>query len=176
MTQPTPDVLPGPDSPHPPAYGPDDRRPRSTRPGLVPGVLLTATFVAIAVAAALTFVGLPYVVMSPGPATNILGKVDGKPLLSIEGATTYPTSGSLDFTTVSVDGTTTYTTTKASDASALKVGQCVVAVGQADDTGAVTAQRLVVSAPVDGGCSSGFGSFRRPGGAQGDSGAQSGAA
>jgi len=76
----------------------------ATRPGLVPAVLLTATFVAIALAAALTFVGLPYVVMSPGPATNILGKVDGKPLLSVEGATTYPTSGTLDFTTVSVDG------------------------------------------------------------------------
>jgi PDZ domain-containing protein len=42
--------------------------------------------------------------MSPGPATNILGKVDGKPLLSITGAPTYPTSGTLDFTTVSVDG------------------------------------------------------------------------
>jgi PDZ domain-containing protein len=67
-------------------------------------VLLTATFVAIAIAAVLTFVGLPYVVMSPGPATNILGKVDGKPLLSVEGAPTYPTSGTLDFTTVSVDG------------------------------------------------------------------------
>jgi len=79
------------------------RRP-GTRPGLVPAVLLTATFVAIALAAALTFVGLPYVVMSPGPATNILGKVDGKPLLSVEGAPTYPTSGTLDFTTVSVDG------------------------------------------------------------------------
>ena len=102
MSQPTHDVLPGNDDL---AAG---RRPRrrhpSTRPGLLPGVLLTATFVAIAVAAALTFVGLPYVVMSPGPATNILGKVDGKPLLSVDGATTYPTSGTLDFTTVSVDG------------------------------------------------------------------------
>lgn len=80
------------------------RRNRSDRPGLLAGALLTATFAAIALAAALTFVGLPYVVMSPGPATNILGKVDGKPLLSIEGAPTYPTSGTLDFTTVSVDG------------------------------------------------------------------------
>jgi Lon-like protease len=80
------------------------RRSSTTRPGLLPAVLLTATFVAIALAAVLTFVGLPYVVMSPGPATNILGKADGKPLLSIEGAQTYPTSGSLDFTTVSVDG------------------------------------------------------------------------
>jgi len=74
------------------------------RPGVLPAVLLTATFVAIAVAAVLTFVGLPYVVMSPGPATNILGKADGKPLLSVQGATTYPTGGTLDFTTVSVDG------------------------------------------------------------------------
>ena len=102
MSQPTHDVLPGNDDPaarkHP------RRRHPSTRPGLLPAVLLTATFVAIAVAAALTFVGLPYVVMSPGPATNILGKVDGKPLLSVDGATTYPTSGTLDFTTVSVDG------------------------------------------------------------------------
>lgn len=102
MSQPSHDVLPGNDDlaagKHP------RRRHPSTRPGLLPAVLLTATFVAIAVAAALTFVGLPYVVMSPGPATNILGKVDGKPLLSVDGATTYPTSGTLDFTTVSVDG------------------------------------------------------------------------
>jgi len=102
VSQPTHDVLPGNDDP---AAGKHPRRRHpSTRPGLLPAVLLTATFVAIAVAAALTFVGLPYVVMSPGPATNILGKVDGKPLLSVDGATTYPTSGTLDFTTVSVDG------------------------------------------------------------------------
>ncbi len=80
------------------------RRRSALRPGLLPAALLTATFLAIALAAALTFVGLPYVVMSPGPATNILGNIDGKPLLAVEGATTYPTTGRLDFTTVSVDG------------------------------------------------------------------------
>jgi PDZ domain-containing protein len=101
VSQPGPDVLSGGDLDEVRDGG---RRHRSTRPGLLPAALLTATFVAIAVAAALTFVGLPYVVMSPGPATNILGEVDGKPLLSIEGAPSYPTSGSLDFTTVSVDG------------------------------------------------------------------------
>ncbi len=86
-------------------HGSPRRSPRGVgRPGLLPAALLTATFVAIAVAAALTFVGLPFVVMSPGPATNILGTVDGKPLLSVDGATTYPTAGTLDFTTVSVDG------------------------------------------------------------------------
>ncbi|WP_392542842.1 PDZ domain-containing protein [Oryzobacter telluris] len=74
------------------------------RPGLLPGVLLTTTFVAIAVAAVLSFVGLPYAVMSPGPATNILGTSDGKPLLEVKGAQTYPTQGRLDFTTVSVRG------------------------------------------------------------------------
>lgn len=112
MSRPTPEVLPD-GSPHDPrptarhdavATGGRATRRRGTRPGLLPAVLLTVTFVAVAVAAALTFVGLPYVVMMPGPATNILGKVDGKPLLAIEGATTYPTSGTLDFTTVSVNG------------------------------------------------------------------------
>ncbi len=107
MSQPTHDVLHGAGDGG--GGDVDQRRSRrgrnpANRPGLLAGVLLTATFVAIAIAAALTFVGLPYVVMSPGPATNILGKVDGKPLLSIEGAPTDPTSGSLDFTTVSVDG------------------------------------------------------------------------
>jgi PDZ domain-containing protein len=87
--------------------GPDGRGPswgHGRSPGLLPATLLTITFLAIALAAALTFLGLPYVVMSPGPATNVLGEVDGKPLLAVEGATTYPTTGRLDFTTVSVDG------------------------------------------------------------------------
>jgi len=109
VSQPTSGVVGDAGWPDDPEESPDRgarRRGRRhpTRPGVLPAALLTVTFVAIAVAAALTFVGLPYVVMSPGPATNILGKVDGKPLLSIDGATTYPTSGTLDFTTVSVDG------------------------------------------------------------------------
>ncbi|MCA1984006.1 hypothetical protein KSO98_14100 [Nocardioides sp. R-N-C8] len=70
--------------------------------------------------------------------------------------------GTTTDTTVTVDGSTTYTTTKSSDASALKVGQCVVATGQADDTGTVAASQLIVSAPVDGECSVGFG-FGRSG-------------
>jgi Lon-like protease len=94
----------GPDGPPPPDRDPSGWRHRVGRPGTLSAVLLTATFIAIALAAALSFVGLPYVIMSPGPATNILGKVDGKPLLSVDGASTYPTDGTLDFTTVSVDG------------------------------------------------------------------------
>ncbi|NHA66903.1 YlbL family protein [Phycicoccus flavus] len=65
---------------------------------------LTTTFVLVIVAAGLTFVGLPYVVLSPGPATNVLGDVGGKPVLSVSGAKTYPTGGALDFTTVAFDG------------------------------------------------------------------------
>ena len=60
------------------------------RPGRISAALLVGSFLVIAVAAALTFVGLPYVVMSPGPATNILGENDGKPLLTVDGAQTYP--------------------------------------------------------------------------------------
>ena len=68
------------------------------------GGLLTALFVLLIAAGAASFVGLPYVVLSPGPATNVLGEVDGKPVLSISGAKTYPTTGALDFTTVAFDG------------------------------------------------------------------------
>ncbi|MBD3783086.1 MAG: PDZ domain-containing protein [Micrococcales bacterium] len=67
-------------------------------------MLLTGIFLLVVLAAGLTFVGLPYVVLSPGPATNVLGDVDGKPVLSVSGATTYPTQGALDFTTVAFDG------------------------------------------------------------------------
>ncbi len=47
-------------------------------------------------------VPLPYVVLSPGPATDTLGSVKGVPLISISGHATYPTDGELDLTTVSV--------------------------------------------------------------------------
>ena len=96
----------GPGGPHLPGTPPgaDSSAHHPGRPSVLPAALLTVTFVAIAIAAVLSFVGLPYAVMSPGPATNILGEVDGKPLLVVDGATTYPTDGTLDFTTVSVEG------------------------------------------------------------------------
>ncbi|MEO7422617.1 MAG: S16 family serine protease [Ornithinibacter sp.] len=74
------------------------------RPGRLSAALLVGTFVIIALAAALSFVGLPYVVLLPGPATNILGDEDGSPILSVKGAPTYPTAGNLDYTTVLVEG------------------------------------------------------------------------
>lgn len=65
---------------------------------------LVAAFVVIAVATLSVMVGLPYVVLQPGPVTNTLGRLDGKDLITVSGAPAYPTSGALDFTTVRVIG------------------------------------------------------------------------
>ncbi|MEO5983608.1 MAG: PDZ domain-containing protein [Pedococcus sp.] len=65
---------------------------------------LVALFLAIALGALSTLVGLPYVVMKPGPITNTLGQLSGKDLITVSGAPTYPTEGALDFTTVRVSG------------------------------------------------------------------------
>ena len=60
---------------------------------------LVGLFLAIAAAAVLSIVGLPYVVRQPGPIANTLGNLDGKPLITVRGAETYPTTGALNFTT-----------------------------------------------------------------------------
>ncbi|MER6974060.1 hypothetical protein ABT304_23565 [Nocardioides sp. NPDC000445] len=75
---------------------------------------------------------------------------------------------------VTVGSETTYTTTRTATKSALVVGTCVTATGEADDTGAVTAERISVSDPVDGECTTGFGGRGgMPGGAPGQDGASS---
>ena len=51
---------------------------------------------------------------------------------------------------------TTFTTTAASSADAVEVGRCLSAQGDADDTGAVTAETISVSDPVEGECGGGF--------------------
>ncbi len=63
----------------------------------------------LAVGAAATLLPLPYAVISPGPSADVLGSTtrpDGTRVerIAINGAPTYPTSGSLDFTTVLVSG------------------------------------------------------------------------
>jgi PDZ domain-containing protein len=65
---------------------------------------LVGVFLAIALASVLSMISLPYVVMKPGPITNTLGKLDGKQLINVSGAQSYPTEGALDFTTVRVLG------------------------------------------------------------------------
>jgi len=65
---------------------------------------LVAIFLLIALGALSTMIGLPYVVLKPGPITNTLGTLDGKQLITVSGAPTYPTKGALDFTTVRLVG------------------------------------------------------------------------
>lgn len=64
--------------------------------------LATAGGLLIALLVVALTVPLPYVVMSPGVTENTLGRFDGKPVVTIRGHKTYPTSGHLDLTTVSV--------------------------------------------------------------------------
>ncbi|HHU09717.1 MAG TPA: PDZ domain-containing protein [Intrasporangiaceae bacterium] len=83
---------------------------RRTRPDRQPvgrgaSWLLLAAMAGMVVALVLAQLSLPYAIMTPGPITNTLGEVrDGTPLIEVEGATTYPTDGELNFTTVRVGG------------------------------------------------------------------------
>jgi len=66
---------------------------------------LVSAFVGIVIAALMGLVHVPYAILKPGPVTNTLGNgPGGKPLITVSGNDTYPTSGALDFTTVSVWG------------------------------------------------------------------------
>lgn len=47
---------------------------------------------------------VPFVKMAPGPTYNVVGDVDGVPVIDVQGTETYPTTGSLDMTTVMESG------------------------------------------------------------------------
>jgi PDZ domain-containing protein len=64
---------------------------------------VTYVLVALTVAAAL-LLPVPYVALSPGPVYDVLGDVDGEPVVQITGAQTFPTDGRLDLTTVLQQG------------------------------------------------------------------------
>ncbi|AWB94186.1 PDZ/DHR/GLGF domain-containing protein [Aeromicrobium chenweiae] len=68
--------------------------------------LVVAAVSLIVLTSVALLVPVPYVTMSPGPAFDTLGSpriTNGKPLLTFgDDVKTYPTTGSLDFTTVSV--------------------------------------------------------------------------
>ena len=49
----------------------------------------------------LAIVPAPYAVNGPGPTRDVLSEVDGEPLIEVDGATTYPSSGELLLTTIS---------------------------------------------------------------------------
>lgn len=70
------------------------------RTKIVLGVFLLVVVALIASVA----IKVPYVILRPGPAPNTLGELNGKRILSVTGTKTYPTSGTLRFTTVSMYG------------------------------------------------------------------------
>lgn len=74
---------------------------------------------------------------------------------------------------VTVDPNTTYLKSEAANASALKVGECVSATGQTDDSGAVTARTITISQAGPNGCATG-GRQRGTGSANGNENGSSG--
>lgn len=97
---------------------PDPGRPGSDRPGLgrralglVDAMEVPRPRTAVAALAVMcvmvlggSLLPVPYVVERPGPAIDVLGEYEDEEILTIEGAETYPTDGTLMMTTVSVDG------------------------------------------------------------------------
>ncbi len=65
--------------------------------------MVVATISLIVLTCVAYLVPMPYVTMRPGPAFDTLGEFDSQQMFTFgDGVTTYPTTGSLDFTTVSV--------------------------------------------------------------------------
>lgn len=65
-------------------------------------VLLSATILLGTLA--MVLFPAPYVIERPGPAFNVLGKQDGKDVISFTDSASYPTTGALDLLTVSIVG------------------------------------------------------------------------
>ncbi len=81
--------------------------PRRMSRGMVAGIW--ALTVALAVLLVITFLPTSYVIQRPGPVYNTLGTTESTqgtqvPLISVEGAETFPTAGALDLLTVQVVG------------------------------------------------------------------------
>ncbi|AKU19134.1 hypothetical protein VV02_20030 [Luteipulveratus mongoliensis] len=70
--------------------------------------LLVVVLLAVVIGALGQIIKVPYAIFSPGPAQDTLGKSDKQDIIAITGTQTYPTSGRLDFTTVSLYGGPNY--------------------------------------------------------------------
>ncbi len=64
----------------------------------------TLTWSLLILLGAAMFIPVPYVMKSPGPVFNTIGKIKDVELISISGTQTYPTEGELNMTTVSEYG------------------------------------------------------------------------
>lgn len=114
------------------------------------------------------------------PGGMVLGevtKVDGDTVtvaaMSLAGGppSDIDTEPTTETTTVAVGSDTRITTTADADAEDVKVGVCVTAQGEADSAGAITAESIAISQPVDGEC--GFPGGPRGGGMRPGNGAGS---
>ena len=70
-----------------------------TRRARTIALILTFGLLGVALVAGV-LLPVPYVQLSPGPVYDALGEVEGEPVVSVTGAETYPTSGSMGITTV----------------------------------------------------------------------------
>lgn len=82
-----------------------------TKPRLYTSRLWTVTVSALALVVLTVLAAVlpaPYVVESPGPSLNVLGKYDGQDIVSVENRDDAPSEGELRMTTVSVQGSPGY--------------------------------------------------------------------
>jgi hypothetical protein len=100
-----------------------------------------------------------------GPGGRSVGKVTAVSGTGFTVQQDNPQTGATTDVQVTVDGSTTYTKAESASASALKVGECVTANGQADSSGAVTATTIAISQASPNGCTVGGGPLN--GGANG---------
>jgi Lon-like protease len=66
--------------------------------------LLTSLAITLALVIATLVIPVPFVKLAPGPTFNVIGDIDGEQVIEINGTPTYPTSGTLDMTTVRTSG------------------------------------------------------------------------
>ena len=95
--------------------------------------------------------GMPSDGARPGGG-GALGQVTAVTAVGFTVESTLPGADAATTVTVTVAVATTYSASAAADGSALEVGRCVQATGDADSTGAVTATRISVTDKVDGSC------------------------
>jgi len=66
--------------------------------------LLASALTLVALIALAVALPVPYIRLAPGPTFNVIGEVNNEPVIAISGTQTYPTTGSLDMTTVRESG------------------------------------------------------------------------
>ena len=66
--------------------------------------LLVSVAVTLSILGIAFFLPVPFIKLAPGPTFNVIGEVDGSPVIQISGTETFPTSGDLDMTTVRESG------------------------------------------------------------------------